>query len=100
MATYMETVAAVIDGDTFKTENRTVKLIDVFAPELNTDVGSLAKMKLESILGASLVEINTGINPEAINGMYVANVWRSSDSLHINYAMRTYLNKCLAETKV
>ena len=39
----MESVTAVIDGDTFKTENRTVRLIDVYASELNTDIGSLVK---------------------------------------------------------
>ncbi len=39
----MESFTAVIDGDIFKTENRTVRFIDVYTPELNTDIRSLAK---------------------------------------------------------
>ena len=45
-----ETVIEVIDGDTFMTDNHSVRLADVNAPELGTPGADVAKSRLEQLI--------------------------------------------------
>ena len=52
-----EKVTKVIDGDTFDTAERRIRLARVYAPELNKSGGEEAKRKLESLIDGKEVSI-------------------------------------------
>ncbi len=68
---YEAYVSSVIDGDTFWTKNK-IRLARVYAPELNTLKGKLAKRQLEElILHKNIIYRQVGISFDRI----VAEVW-------------------------
>ena len=89
MAVHRETVTHVRDGDTFETRNRVIRLKDVWAPKAGTTKGDRATAKLKQLIDNKLVDIHT--TGDITFGREVANVWRNSDNLFINNAMREYL---------
>lgn len=89
MATTVEYVSRVIDGDTFTGDSNkpNVRLKDVNAPELHEPNGVRAKQYLEGLIGRKHVTINTtGTGPY---GRRIALV--SVDGVDVNQAMRDYL---------
>lgn len=88
MAIYNATVARVIDGDTFETTSgRSIRLNDVYAPEAGEDGGALATSRLKKLIDGKSVKI------QELYMNYnraVSEVWRNSDGLHVNQAMRDF----------
>lgn len=88
MATYNATVARVIDGDTFVTTFGTkIRLNDVWAPEASQYGGQLATTRLKNLVDGKSVKI------QELYSSYdrvVSEVWRNSDGLHVNQAMRDF----------
>ncbi|MDE0013931.1 MAG: thermonuclease family protein [Candidatus Poribacteria bacterium] len=85
MSTYLAYVTRVIDGDTFKTSNRTIRLAGVDAPENNTPQGQSATAYLKHLIEGRQVTIKTVTTD--VYGRSVADVWRYADRLYINQAM-------------
>ncbi len=88
MATYNATVHRVIDGDTFETTSgKKIRLHDVYAPEAGEDGGALAASRLKNLIDGKSVKI------QELYSNYdreVSEVWRNSDGLHVNRAMRNF----------
>ncbi|MDE0088136.1 MAG: thermonuclease family protein, partial [Candidatus Poribacteria bacterium] len=78
----------VIDGDTFEiTSGKKIRLNDVYAPEASEDGGSLATTRLKNLIDRKSVKI------QELYSSYdrvVSEVWRNSDGLHVNQAMRDF----------
>lgn len=85
MSTYLAHVTTVIDGDTFKTSNRTIRLAGINAPESNTVQGQRATAYLKQLIEGQQVTIKTETTD--VYGRSVANVWRYPDRLYVNQAM-------------
>jgi len=81
-------VVEVIDGDTFKTVNNTIRLANVDAPELSESGGFAAKRELERLVGGKEV---TYEEKAQSYGRIVAQVWVNSTD--VNAAMRRFLNQ-------
>ncbi len=78
-------VTNVIDGDTFRISNRTVRLASINAPEWNTAPGQKATAYLRHLIERQEVIIK--ILATDTYKRSVAKVWRSSDKLYINQEM-------------
>lgn len=78
----------VIDGDTFKTENNTIRLADVNAPELSKAGWFTAKQELERLIGGREI---TYEEKARSYGRIVAQVWVGNAD--VNAAMRRFLNR-------
>lgn len=87
MAKSREKVTKVIDGDTFKTPKRTVRLANVDAPETGTPGAAKATKELRNMIGGELV----GVEPVARDtcGRTVAKVTVGRKS--VNKAVREAL---------
>lgn len=85
MSSYVAYVTGVIDGDTFRTSNRTIRLAGIDAPESNTPQGKKATAYLRQLIGRQRVIIKTVATDTY--GRSVADVWRYTDRLYINREM-------------
>lgn len=85
MSTYVAYVTKVVDGDTFRTSNRTIRLAGINAPESGTVQGQRATAYLRQLIEGQQVTIKTVATD--VYGRSVADVWRYSDRLYINQAM-------------
>lgn len=85
MNEYSTHVTSVIDGDTFKASNQTIRLANINAPKSSTPQGQSATAYLKSLIEGKRVRIK----PVAIDlyGRAVSHVWRDSDGLYINRTM-------------
>lgn len=80
-------VTEVIDGDTFCTKNK-IRLARVYAPEINTPKGVIAKRKLEEFI------LRKTISYEQVGTSYdrlVAEVWLNG--YNINDIMIRFLDR-------
>ena len=86
-----EYVVRVIDGDTFATSGQgaNVRLAGVNAPERGQLGYQEAKEELARLIMSRQVAIQTDAYDDY--GRRVAQVWRQSDGLDVNNAMRVYL---------
>lgn len=83
-----EKVIRVIDGDTFATDTRYIRLANVDAPEINSQGGRAATRKLQSLINGktvSITEVGTSY------GRKVAEVTFNRAS--INQMMRDFLKQ-------
>ena len=85
MDEYSTHVTSVIDGDTFKASNQTIRLANINAPESNTPQGQSANVYLKFLIEERRVRIKTVATD--FYGRSVAHVWRYSDGLYINRRM-------------
>ena len=90
MTTQNEQVIYVIDGDTFRTANRSnsVRLADVYAPEKGEFGAVEATKALIRLIGGKTVSIKT---VGRSHGRAVAELWIGS--LSVNAAMREEIRK-------
>ena len=89
----IEYVTRVIDGDTFTTadESPNVRLKGVNAPERGQIGAQEATDELTSLVHQRYVTIQT--EARDIYGRRVAEVWRQSDGLQVNGAMKAHLGQ-------
>lgn len=85
MYEYSAYVISVIDGDTFKTSNRTIRLANINAPESNTLEGQRSAAYLKCLIEGKQVRIKSVATD--VYRRAVAHVWRGSDDLYINKEM-------------
>lgn len=86
------TVGSIVGADTFDLLQGTlVRLANVDAPEASTTAGWRARRKLQELLPGG-TRIRYG-QKDRCHGRVVAEVWRSSDGLHVNAAMRRFLGR-------
>jgi len=92
MSKRKEKVTRVIDGDTIKTSCRqkSVRLADVDAPELDTVAGKRAAQALRDIIQGQKVKVNTVARDSY--GRTVAKV-TTEDGRSVNNAMNRFLKK-------
>lgn len=88
-----EYVTRVIDGDTFTTAGQrpNVRLEGVNAPERGQIGHKEATDELKGLIHQRRVTIQTKAHD--VYGRRVADVWRESDGLHVNSAMRAHLGQ-------
>lgn len=88
-----EYVTRVIDGDTFTTEGPgpNVRLEGVNAPERGHIGYREATAELTRLIHHRQVTVRT--KTYDVYGRRVAEVWRQSDGLHVNGAMRAHLGQ-------
>ncbi len=88
-----EYVTRVIDGDTFTTagQSPSVRLQGVNAPERGQIGHQEATEELTRLILQRQVTIQT--KARDVYGRRVADVWRESDGLHVNSAMRAHLGQ-------
>ena len=86
MARYSAYVSSVTDGDTFVTStSEKIRLEGIDAPEIGTAGAQRATDYLKGLIHNQNVTIDSKYKDAW--GRTVAQVWRSSDNLHINQAM-------------
>ena len=85
MNEYSAYVTSVIDGDTFKTHNQTIRLANINAPESDTVEGQRATAYLRWLIEEKHVKIKSVATD--FYRRVVAHVWRESDDLYINKEM-------------
>lgn len=85
MARYTGYVTRVIDGDTFKIGNITIRIADIDVPEKETMTGVNATNYLRSLIeGKEIIYETEGTG---YHGRTLAYVWRKLDNLNISRAM-------------
>lgn len=91
MSKRKETVARVIDGDTFLTKSRkhSIRLANVNAPEKGTKSGTKATQELRKLINGQKVEIETIARDKY--GRAVAKV--KLDGQSVNKTMKSKLKK-------
>ena len=89
----IEYVTRVIDGDTFTAAGQSpnVRLKGVHAPERGQIGAQEATDELTRLIRHRQVTIQTEAHD--VYGRRVAEVWRQSDRLHVNGAMRAHLGQ-------
>ena len=85
MSRYDAHVTRVIDGDTFKTRNRTIRIAGIDAPESNTISGINATNHLKSLI--EYKDITYQEKGKGYYGRTLADVWRKSDGLNVGGEM-------------
>lgn len=85
MYEYSAYVTFVIDGDTFKTSNQTIRLANINAPESNTLEGQRSAEYLKCLIEGKQVRIKSVATD--VYRRVIAHVWRGSDDLYINKEM-------------
>ena len=86
------TVEGVVSGDTLDLLQGTrIRLANLDVPELSTVAGWRAKRRLQELLpGGTRIRYH---QTDQSHGWVVAEIWRSSDGLHVNAAMRRLLTQ-------
>ena len=90
MFRYKAKVMRVIDGDTFETEDQIIRLAKIDAPEINEYRGLMglkATNFLRSLIHGRIVYIRQCRPSKDYYNRIVADVWRTTDNLHVNKAM-------------
>ncbi|MCY3743030.1 MAG: thermonuclease family protein [Candidatus Poribacteria bacterium] len=92
MNEYSAYVTTVIDGDTFKTSNQTIRMANINAPESGTLAAQRSTAYLRWLIDGKQVRIKSVATD--FYRRVVAHVWRESDDLYINKEMfdRGYVN--------
>ena len=91
MPAYRAFVSQAIDGDTFETDDgESIRLAGVNTPERGQPGSSDATSYLTSLVEGWYVNV-VQVDRD-IYGRVIAKVWRSTDKLNINRAVRSYLS--------
>ena len=85
MNEYSAYVTSVIDGDSCRTHNQTIRLANINAPEGDTLEGQRATAYLRWLIERKRVRIKSVATD--FYRRIVAHVWRESDDLYINKEM-------------
>ena len=85
MSRFTAYVTRVIDGDTFETRHRTIRIADIDAPKGNTPSGRASTNYLKSLI--EYKEVVYESHGTGYYGRTIATVWRKSDRLNIGNEM-------------